>query len=74
MCAELSVYFNKPKEEIAKDILASYSGQRPLVRQAGSTKEMSRSHVVELLPKSGLVSVMGGKWTTYRYIGQDAVE
>lgn len=35
---------------------------------------MSRSHVVELLPKSGLISVMGGKWTTYRYIGEDAVE
>lgn len=38
-----------------------------------STKSLTRSHEVEVSP-SGLVSLMGGKWTSYRRMGQDAVE
>lgn len=44
-------------------------GQKP----EGGTSSLSRNHVIEIAP-SGLVSVMGGKWTTFRQIGQDAVE
>lgn len=37
-----------------------------------ATKAISRNHVIEF-SKSGLVSVMGGKWTTFRQIGEETV-
>ncbi len=39
---------------------------------AAATKAISRNHVIEF-SKSGLVSVMGGKWTTFRQIGEETV-
>lgn len=39
----------------------------------GTTSAISRNHVIEFSP-SGLVSVMGGKWTTFRQIGQETVD
>eukprot|EP00611_Tribonema_gayanum_P009894 TRINITY_DN19778_c0_g1_i1.p1 TRINITY_DN19778_c0_g1~~TRINITY_DN19778_c0_g1_i1.p1 ORF type:complete len:456 (+),score=128.47 TRINITY_DN19778_c0_g1_i1:95-1462(+) len=51
------------------DAIAAWSGIRPLVRDptkmGEGTKALSRSHVVETLP-SGLITITGGKWTTYR--------
>ena len=42
-------------------------------KKAGdATKAISRNHVIEFSP-SGLVSVMGGKWTTFRQIGEETV-
>ena len=38
-----------------------------------SSKDISRNHVVEVDKLSGLISLMGGKWTTYRQMGEDAV-
>lgn len=38
-----------------------------------NTKDVARTHVVEK-SKSGLYSLMGGKWTTYRKMGQDVVD
>ncbi len=51
-----------------------WSGLRPLVRKQGanSTAALSREHTVLVSP-SRLVSVTGGKWTTYRRMGEDAV-
>ena len=37
-----------------------------------ATKAISRNHVIEFSP-SGLVSVMGGKWTTFRQIGEETI-
>ena len=37
------------------------------------TKSIARTHVIEE-QKSGLVSLMGGKWTTYRRMGEDVVD
>lgn len=57
------------------DIVGVYAGLRPLVAQAGqeNTEKLARNHeVAHLCP--GLVSVAGGKYTTYRVIGKDAVE
>lgn len=57
------------------DIVGVYAGLRPLVAQAGqqNTEKLARNHeVARLCP--GLVSVAGGKYTTYRVIGKDAVE
>jgi glycerol-3-phosphate dehydrogenase len=65
-------YFGrKPREE---EILSVWSGLRPLVRKGGgATSKLSRDLEV-LVSKSGLVTVTGGKWTTYRRMGQDAID
>jgi glycerol-3-phosphate dehydrogenase len=58
------------------DVKAVFAGLRPLARpKEGSTKtkEISRSHKVIVSP-SGLVSITGGKWTTFRKMGEDTVE
>ncbi|MCS6926200.1 MAG: glycerol-3-phosphate dehydrogenase/oxidase [Candidatus Binatia bacterium] len=58
------------------DILSVFAGQRPLVH-AGSagvqSKLLSREHVVTI-SDSGLVTVTGGKWTTYRQMAQETVD
>lgn len=57
-----------------KDILSSWSGLRPLVSQVKThdTARLSRDHLVNV-SNSGLVTVTGGKWTTYRKMALDAV-
>jgi glycerol-3-phosphate dehydrogenase len=56
------------------EILSVWSGLRPLVRRGnGSTSQLSRDHSVLISP-SGVVTVAGGKWTTYRRMGQDAID
>ncbi|HEX6418794.1 MAG TPA: glycerol-3-phosphate dehydrogenase/oxidase [Acidimicrobiales bacterium] len=57
------------------DVLGTWAGLRPLVRDAGSTRtaDMSRRHHVLTSP-SGLVTVTGGKLTTYREMAEDAVD
>ena len=57
------------------DVLAVYAGQRPLVHKGGtngSSKSISRSHEV-VVSDTGLVSIMGGKWTTYRQMAEDTM-
>ena len=58
----------------AEDVTAVYAGIRPLVsRSAGSTAALSRDHVV-VASESGLVTVTGGKLTTYRRMAEDTVD
>lgn len=56
------------------DIKSVFAGLRPLANQEGnrSTKEISRNYKVALSP-AGLVTVIGGKWTIYRKMAEDAV-
>jgi glycerol-3-phosphate dehydrogenase len=55
------------------DIKSVFSGLRPLVRgNATSTAALSRDHYIEVA-ESGLMSITGGKWTTYRKMAEDAV-
>ena len=56
------------------DVKSVFAGLRPLAasRNGKSTKEISRSHKV-LVSLSGLISTIGGKWTTYRKMGEDTV-
>ncbi len=55
-------------------ITAAYCGLRPLVdRKSTTTPKLSREHIVET-SLSGMVSVAGGKWTTYRQMGQDTID
>jgi glycerol-3-phosphate dehydrogenase len=62
------------KRPTESDVLSCYAGLRPLVKagQAGSTAGISREHTVLISP-SGLVTITGGKWTTYRKMGEDCV-
>ena len=59
------------------NIKSIWVGLRPLVKptgeDAGSTQALSREHTV-LVGKSGLVTVTGGKWTTYRAMAEDVLE
>jgi len=66
-------YFDrKPRPD---EILSMWSGLRPLVRKGGSTKtsQLSRDHTI-MVSGTGMITVVGGKWTTYRRMGQDAVD
>jgi glycerol-3-phosphate dehydrogenase len=60
-----------------ENIISVYAGYRPLVRPrskaGGSTAQLSRTHAVLQSP-SGLVSIVGGKLTTYRRMAQDTVD
>ncbi|MDR6944026.1 glycerol-3-phosphate dehydrogenase/oxidase [Mucilaginibacter pocheonensis] len=64
------------KAPTRKDVLSVFAGLRPLAApESGSskTKEISRSHKL-LVSESGLVTITGGKWTTYRKMGQDTID
>ncbi len=58
----------------ANDVLATWAGIRPLLDTAGSsTRDLSRRHLVTENPP-GLVTITGGKLTTYRAMAQDVVD
>ncbi len=63
------------KDPSRKDVKSVFAGLRPLVKSSRrrKTSAISREHVVFVSP-SGLVTVAGGKWTTYRKMGEDAVD
>jgi len=71
--ATANQYLNKSVSR--KDVLSIFSGLRPLAAPKGKTaktKEISRSHKI-IVSKSGLVTITGGKWTTYRRMAQDTI-
>ena len=57
------------------DIKSVFSGLRPLVmrQSAENTAELSREHQI-LISASGLVTITGGKWTTYRLMGEETID
>jgi len=59
-----------------KDILSVFAGQRPLAapkKEGKSTKEISRSHKI-IVSDNNLITITGGKWTTYRRMAEDTVD
>jgi glycerol-3-phosphate dehydrogenase len=59
-----------------EDVLAVFAGLRPLAApqtENAKTKEISRSHKL-IVSQSGLITITGGKWTTYRQMGEDTVD
>ena len=64
------------KDPQKKDVLSVFAGLRPLAAQQNSqpqsTKEISRSHKL-MVSLSGLITITGGKWTTYRKMAEDTV-
>ncbi|HXK92147.1 MAG TPA: glycerol-3-phosphate dehydrogenase/oxidase, partial [bacterium] len=63
------------KRPSRSDILSVFTGIRPLVKAGGSssTAALSRDHTIHI-SKSGLLTIAGGKWTTYRKMAEDGVD
>jgi glycerol-3-phosphate dehydrogenase len=55
------------------DVVGAYAGLRPLLHSEGRTADLSRRHAV-LTSSTGVVTVVGGKLTTYRQMAEDAVD
>ena len=67
-------YLTRPPRR--SDALSIFAGLRPLAAPRNGSeqsKEISRSHKI-LVSASGLITITGGKWTTYRRMGQDTVD
>jgi len=64
-------YLSRPPRR--EDVLAVYVGLRPLVKGDGKTSALSRDHVIHV-DTSGLLTITGGKWTTYRHMAEDCVD
>ncbi|HYL85468.1 MAG TPA: glycerol-3-phosphate dehydrogenase/oxidase [Candidatus Angelobacter sp.] len=73
MLRQLNQYLAKPLQ--ASDIVSGFAGARPLVSSGESenTQKIARDDVIEVDPKSGLISIMGGKWTTHRAMAEDTI-
>ncbi len=78
--AEVEFILNTAKEYLQKaptrdDVLSVYTGIRPLVKSgdSGNTAALSRDHTIHV-DKSGLLTITGGKWTTYRHMAEDCVD
>jgi glycerol-3-phosphate dehydrogenase len=68
------LYMEKAPERT--DVLAVFTGLRPLAAptaEGKKTKEISRGHKI-LISKGGLITLTGGKWTTYRTMAEDVVD
>lgn len=67
------------KTPTRSDVLSVFAGIRPLVtasdsgRGALKTSTLSRDHVIEI-DRSALITICGGKWTTYRHMAEDCVD
>ncbi|OAQ71152.1 glycerol-3-phosphate dehydrogenase, mitochondrial precursor [Pochonia chlamydosporia 170] len=72
---EISQYLSPEINVRRGDVLAAWSGIRPLVKdpKAKNTESLVRNHLVDVSP-SGLLTCAGGKWTTYRQMAQDCVD
>jgi glycerol-3-phosphate dehydrogenase len=68
-----SRYLDRPPSR--SDIVSQFAGIRPLVRSRRDrkTSSLARDHVIMTSP-AGLVSIAGGKWTTYRKMAEDVVD
>jgi glycerol-3-phosphate dehydrogenase len=66
-------YLSRPPQR--SDVLSVYVGIRPLVKANGAsskTSSLSRDHTIHI-DNSGLLTIVGGKWTTYRHMAEDCV-
>lgn len=64
------------KQPTRKDVLSVFAGLRPLAKPEDdnkATKEISRGHKI-IISVSGLITIIGGKWTTYRKMAEDTIE
>lgn len=81
LAAEIDFILKTAGQYLAKkpelsDILSSFAGLRPLAAPSDdshATKEISRSHKL-IVSDSGLITITGGKWTTYRKMAKDTLD
>ena len=69
-----ALYLSRPPKR--SDVLSVYVGIRPLVKPGGpaaKTSALSRDHTIHV-DNSGLLTITGGKWTTYRHMAEDCVD
>jgi glycerol-3-phosphate dehydrogenase len=73
--AEIKRYLGPDINVRRGDVLAAWSGIRPLVRdpKAKNTESLVRNHLIDL-SDSGLLTIAGGKWTTYRQMAEEATD
>jgi glycerol-3-phosphate dehydrogenase len=73
MLGQLNKYVERPIQP--SQIVAGFAGARPLVSDGEneSTKKLARDDVIEVDAASGLISIMGGKWTTHRAMAEDTI-
>jgi glycerol-3-phosphate dehydrogenase len=77
---EIDFILDTARDYLAKrptraDVLSVFTGIRPLVKSSdvSNTAALSRDHTIEI-SSSGLLTIAGGKWTTYRHMAEDAVD
>ena len=73
MLRQLNQYLARPVTP--DDVVSGFAGARPLVGSEGDgdTKKLARDDVIEVDSASGLISIMGGKWTTHRAMAEDTI-
>jgi glycerol-3-phosphate dehydrogenase len=73
MLGQLNKYLERPATP--NDVVSGFAGARPLVSAAEneSTQKLARDDVIEVDATSGLISIMGGKWTTHRAMAEDTI-
>jgi glycerol-3-phosphate dehydrogenase len=70
----LGVINSALRREVRRDqVIGAYAGLRPLLDTGATTADLSRKHAV-LVSRTGVVTVVGGKLTTYRRMAEDAVD
>ena len=77
---EVEFILDNAREYLAKvptraDVKSVFAGLRPLAApqdEDEETKEISRSHKI-IVSDSGMITIIGGKWTTYRQMGEDII-
>lgn len=74
MLRQLNPYLSTPLR--ADQVVSGYAGVRPLVAAQGvnETKKLIRDDEVEFDAESGLISILGGKWTTHRLMGEETID
>jgi len=71
---QLNPYLSSPLQ--ADQVVSGFAGVRPLVSATGikDTKKLIRDDEVEFDQESGMISILGGKWTTHRLMGEETVD
>jgi glycerol-3-phosphate dehydrogenase len=71
---QINPYLERPLH--ASDVVSGFAGIRPLVQSRNSmeTSKLIRDDEVEVDARSGLISILGGKWTTYRLMAEKTVD
>ncbi|ESP00771.1 hypothetical protein LOTGIDRAFT_238523 [Lottia gigantea] len=72
---EVRNYLHPDVEVRRGDVLSAWSGMRPLVADPNKsdTQSIARNHIIEVF-KDNLITIAGGKWTTYRHMAEETID